>query len=117
MELELDEQNQSQSTTQDQPKKQKKEKSEQVTVDEGEYNEYTQLKFISFSGTKFTEETKKRLDELEAKIKSCSGKRPIITVRAAIKNEQVLLVQGMPIPEKVYEIIKNADATKYYLGE
>ena len=116
-------QKQPQSSGQEQPKQPKKEKKELAIVDagekvdEGEYNEYTSLKFLELSGTKLKDETTARIKELEAKLKACAGKRPVRTVRAAIKNEQVLLVEGVPVPDSILQIIVNANATKYYLGE
>lgn len=117
-----EEQNQRQSNQPEQPKKTEKGKpkqgtSDKVPVDEAEYNEYTSLKFLELSGTKLKDETTARIKELEAKLKSCEGPRPVRTVRAAIKNEQVLLVAGVPIPASVHAIITNSGTEKYYLGE
>lgn len=111
------EQNQSNQNESAKPKQATSKKAEKLPVDEAEYNEYTALKFLEFSGTKLKDETTARIKELEAKLKSCAGSRPIRTVRAAIKNEQVLLVEGVPVPESVLAIIKNSQTENYYLGE
>lgn len=85
------------------------------SVDLGTYKKYTDLKFISLSGAKLTDAAKKELAELEAEVKSCDGKKAKRTVRAAIMNEQVLLVEGMPIPSEYVEIINKCKTPEYYI--
>ena len=93
------------------PKKAKKE------VDKGVYDKYTGLKFISFTETKLSENFKKQLAELEKELLTCDGEKPIRTQRAAIDNEQVLIVEGIPLPKEYAVIIKNSSNPKYYLGK
>jgi hypothetical protein len=83
-------------------------------VDLVTYKKYTDLKFIALSGAKLTDAAKKELAELEKEVKACSGKVAKRTVRAAIMNEQVLLVEGMPMPAEVLEIIGKCKTPNYY---
>ena len=84
-------------------------------VDKSTYDKFTSLKFLSFSETKLTDETKKELAELEAELKLCSGFKPKMTRRAAIGNEQVLLVEGVTLPEEYYNIILSDKHKDFYL--
>jgi hypothetical protein len=96
---------------QEQPKKKQPSKK---AVDQAKYDKFTNLKFTAISGTKLSEEIKKEMAELEAELKGCLGKIPIRTVRAAIKNEQILLVEGIPVPENIENIVVNS---VYYFGK
>lgn len=122
METKNTDQLQNQSTEQSKPKKQKSESTEQETsknpVDKAKYDAYTQLKFIKLSGAKLTDEKIKLLADMEAEIKACSGEKPNKTVRAAIKNDQILMVEGVPLPAEYSQIIKDAgdSVVNYYLG-
>jgi hypothetical protein len=97
------------------PVKEKKAKS--LPVDHGKYDRYTALKFVALSGTKLKDEQNKEMNELETELKKCSGKVPVRTVRAAISNEQALLVKGIPVPEKIEKLIESASKSDYYFGE
>jgi hypothetical protein len=124
------EQSKNQSKEQNKQETQKSESIEQVTpdveqetpelpkVDKAKYDAYTQLKFIKLSGAKLTDEKIKLLADMEAEIKSCSGEKPNKTVRAAIKNDQILMVEGVPLPAEYLQIIKDAgdSVVNYYLG-
>jgi hypothetical protein len=112
-----------QSKKQNKQETQKNESIEQETpelpkVDKAKYDAYTQLKFIKLSGAKLTDEKIKLLADMEAEIKSCSGEKPNKTVRAAIKNDQILMVEGVPLPAEYLQIIKDAgdSVVNYYLG-
>jgi hypothetical protein len=117
------EQSKNQSKEQNKQETQKSESIEQETpelpkVDKAKYDAYTQLKFIKLSGAKLTDEKIKLLADMEAEIKSCSGEKPNKTVRAAIKNDQILMVEGVPLPAEYLQIIKDAgdSVVNYYLG-
>lgn len=112
-----------QSKKQNKQETQKSESIEQVTpelpkVDKAKYDAYTQLKFIKLSGAKLTDEKIKLLADMEAEIKACAGEKPNKTVRAAIKNDQILMVEGVPLPAEYLQIIKDAgdSVVNYYLG-
>jgi len=98
-------------------------------VNNEDYSKYTDLKFLQLSlnenpdsEIKIKEQDLKTLNELEEKIKKCSGKVPVRTVRAAVGNEQCLLVKGIPVPENIEKIIKEWEAAgvkgayAYYFG-
>jgi hypothetical protein len=117
------EQSKNQSKEQNKQETQKSESIEQVTpelpkVDKAKYDAYTQLKFIKLSGAKLTDEKIKLLADMEAEIKACAGEKPNKTVRAAIKNDQILMVEGVPLPAEYLQIIKDAgdSVVNYYLG-
>jgi hypothetical protein len=101
--------------TQKKEQKEVKTKSEQP-VDKAVYDKYTSLKFLQLSGAKLEEKVKKELDSLEQGLKNCSGKIPIRTVRAAINNEQVLIVEGIPLPEDYTKIVQSCKNPEYYFG-
>lgn len=107
----------SESTEQAIPEKDKKAKGKKA-VDKAKYDAYTQLKFIKLSGAKLTDEKIKLLADMEAEIKACAGEKPNKTVRAAIKNDQILMVEGVPLPAEYLQIIKDAgdSVVNYYLG-
>jgi hypothetical protein len=94
-------------------KKQPEKKSK--PVDLNTYKKYTDLKFIALSGAKLTEAAKKELAELEAAVKAGTGKKSKRTVRAAIANEQVLLVEGIPMPAEVLAILEKCKTPEYYV--
>ncbi len=102
-----------------QPKAKKQPKAETKPVDLANYNKFTDLKFLELSGAKLKDEQKKELTELEKELKSCTGKVPVRSVRAAIKNEIALLVEGIPVPEEIEKLIVGAGekAVLYYFGE
>ena len=89
---------------------------EPVKVDPAKYDKYTSLKFLLLSEAKVKDEVKKELETLEAELKLCAGKIPIRTVRAAIKNEQFLLVKGVPVTDVIEAAIINEGSEKYYFG-
>lgn len=97
-------------------------KKQKQPVDLGEYERYSELKSVEISGSALKEETKKELNDLEKKLKSCEGKKPKEKIliqgmlRAAIDNEQVLLFKDIPVPANIEKIIKDARATGYYLS-
>ena len=95
----------------------KERKPKKQPVDAGKYSRYTQLKFVELSGTKLKEESQKEMNALEAELKACTGAVPIRTQRAAISNEQVLLVEGVPVPEAIAKIIASSKNPEYYTGE
>lgn len=110
-----------QEVAQEAPKKPKEKKSKSVDaeakpVDKSTYDKFTSLKFIELSGVKLTDEAKKELKELETELKGCTGTAPIRTQRAAIMNEQVLIVEGIPLPYCYLEIIKASKNPAYYIG-
>ena len=110
--------NQSQPTTQTQNQSQQKKVVKAVKlVDKATYDKYTSLYFLKMSGAKLTEDAERELKALENEIKNCSGKMPIRTVRAAIRNEQVLMIEGIPLPEEYLQIIKTDKTPEYYLGK
>lgn len=100
-----------------QPKAKKQPKAETKPVDPANYAKFTNLKFLSLSGAKLKDEVTKEMNELEAEIKTCTGKIPVRTVRAAIKNEQALLVKGVPVTKEIEQLISDAKAETYYFGE
>lgn len=96
------------------PKKTKEKKLK--PVDKATYDKFTSLKFIELSGVKLTDEAKKELKELETELKGCTGTAPVRTQRAAIMNEQVLIVEGIPMPACYLEIINASKNPAYYIG-
>ena len=93
----------------------KQEVPEVKKVEKAKYDKYAQLKFIEFSGAKLKAETKKEIDELEAELLACDGAKPKLTQRAAICNEQILLIEGIPLPSCYKEIIKESSNPSYYI--
>jgi len=89
------------------------------TVNVAKYEEFIGLKFLSIQGGELQPDTVKRLNTLEKELKTMEGRKPIRTVNAAIGNELVKLVQDIPVPEKVEQIIKDGGekAYTYYFGE
>ena len=53
--------------------------------------------------------------ELEKELLACEGFKPKMTRRAAIHNEQVLLVEGIPLPDEYLKIIKSDKNKDFYL--
>ncbi|KKU30852.1 MAG: hypothetical protein UX45_C0033G0001 [Candidatus Uhrbacteria bacterium GW2011_GWF2_46_218] len=99
-----------------QPKPAQKAKQlEKLPVENVKYDRYTGLKFLELSETKLTEAQIKELAELEVELKAASGFVPVRTVRAAINNEQVLLVQGIPVPAAVSNLVPEKNFL-YYFG-
>ena len=94
---------------------QKAKQPEKLPVESVKYDRYTGLKFFELSETKLTEAQIKELAELEAELKAASGFIPVRTVRAAINNEQVLLVQGIPVPVSVSGLVPGKNFL-YYFG-
>jgi hypothetical protein len=95
--------------------KQKPQKAAKKPVDKSIYDKYTDLKFCELSGVKLTEDVKKELTALEIEVKSCDGVKAKVTQRAAINNEQVLLVKDMPIPAEYLKIINISRNPSYYV--
>ena len=93
-------------------------------VNKSDYDKYSELKAIELSGAKLKEETKEELKALENQIKACSGKIPnekifkksTIALRAAIDNEIVFLIKGIPLPEEYLKIIKESKNPDYYIS-
>lgn len=100
--------NEAQST---QPEKKQPKKS---PVNPANYAKYTDLKFLQLSGAKLKDEVINELKELEKEIKGCSGRIAKRTVRAAIKNEQALMVEGLPVTEAIEALVKSTESEKYY---
>lgn len=84
---------------------------------EAKYNTYTSLKFMELSGAKLTIESKKELLQIEKELKACTGKKPVRTVNAAIGNEIVKLVEGIPVPASIEKIIEESKSDLYYFGK
>jgi len=95
-----------------------KKSKEKKLVNKSDYDKYTGLKFLELSETKLSDETKKELKELEAELLTCEGRKSIRTVRAAIDNEQALLVEGIPVPVEIKKLIesKGKKTAAYYFG-
>jgi len=87
------------------------------TVDKSVYDEFTNLKFFELSGVKLNEETAKKLSELEKQVSKFEGPKSLRTQRAAIMNEQVLIVEGMPIPDEYVQIINKSINPSYYIAK
>ncbi len=87
-------------------------------VNKSDYDRYTDLKFLELSETKLSEEAKKELKELEKELLLCKGRKSVRTVRAAIDNEQALLVNGIPVPVEIQKLIEDKGKTTaaYYFG-
>jgi hypothetical protein len=85
-------------------------------VDKATYDKYTSLKFSELSGIKLEKIKADELSELEKQLLKCSGKKPIRTQRAAINADQVLIVEGIPLPVEYQEIIENSSNPAYYFG-
>jgi hypothetical protein len=83
-------------------------------VDQAVYNKFTDLKFIELSGAKMTEKSKEEIASLEAELKKCTGRIAKITVRAAIRNEQALMVAGIPVPASIETLVKSNGSEDYY---
>ena len=86
-------------------------------VDLNTYNRYMELKFLESAGVKLKEEIKQEIIKLEKEIKNCSGKKSIRTRTAAIDNEIVKLIEGIPVPLEVQEIIEKSDKPEFYFGK
>ena len=88
-----------------------------IYVSETTYNRYTSLLFAELSGVEMTAAQKKEMAQLKVEIEQADGKRASKTITACIKAERIKLVEGLPMPENFYTIIKNggAVAVKYYL--
>lgn len=131
-------QEQSQQATQKQPKEPKQQKKEKEqskqepennvdaskpenNVDAGKYAQYCSIKFLelSFKGTEqqLKKEDKDKMLALESELKQCNGKKPIRTITAAIDNEIVKLVEGVPVPKNIEEIVLKCKSPEYYFGE
>jgi hypothetical protein len=86
-------------------------------VDAAKYDKFTGIKFLQLGGAKLKDEQLKELADLETELKSCSGAVPVRTVRAAIRNEICLMVEGVPVTEAIEKIVVDADSTLYYFGK
>jgi hypothetical protein len=88
-----------------------------IYVSETTYNRYTSLLFAELSGVEMTAAQKKEMAQLKAEIEQADGQKASKTITACIKAERIKLVEGLPMPENFYTIIKNggAFAVKYYL--
>ena len=95
----------------------KAQKIEAIEVDQAQYDRYTDLKFLQLSGVNFDEKTKKEVEQLEIELKKCTGKIAAKTVRAAIKNEQALMVKGIPVPKSIEKLVGKKDAAYYFENE
>ena len=94
----------------------KEEVAASVPVNPVTYNRFTDLKFLQISGAPLTKIQKEELADLEKELKACIGKKPVRTVRAAIQNEQALLVTGIPVPASIETLIGEKHSL-YYFGE
>jgi len=75
-------------------------------VDEVIYKKYCDLKFISLNeGVKMKQEAIEEIQRLEAELKKCAGNIPIKTETASINHELVRLVEGIPVPDKIYKFV------------
>jgi hypothetical protein len=72
---------------------------------------------MELSGAKLTIESKKELLQIEKELKACTGKKPVRTVNAAIGNEIVKLVEGIPVPASIEKIIEESKSDLYYFGK
>jgi hypothetical protein len=86
-------------------------------VDKATYDRYINIKFSELSGVKLTDKIKAELKELEETLKACTGKKPVRTVNAAIANETVKMVEGVPVPEFISKLVIEKGHSKYYFGE
>jgi hypothetical protein len=93
------------------------ESSKQATVDKKKYDKYVDLKLIQLAKTKLTEQSKAELIELEKELKQCSGEVPILTRTAAIRNEIVKMIEGIPMPKEYSDIIYTNNVQSFYLGK
>lgn len=120
-------------TTQPEPSKAKAQPKPRAAtknpVDADEYKKYTELKFLQFSlmenpdsEARMKDGDIKTINELEEKISKCSGKVATRTVRAALGNEQCLMIKGIPVPDEVAKIVQEWEdsgvkgANAYYFG-
>lgn len=83
-------------------------------VDPETYSKFINLKFLQLSGAKLKDEQTKSLQELEKELKGCAGRIATKTVRAAISNEQALMVAGIPVPENIEKLVVSAGSEGYY---
>jgi hypothetical protein len=104
-------------TQESQQAQQQKKEEKRQPVDIATYNKYIDLKFLELSGEKLKDEAKKEMLQLEADLKKCKGDVPKKTVTAAINNEVIRMVQGVPLPYALAEILKGKKCknTSYYL--
>lgn len=94
------------------PQKQRKKE-----VDKSKYDEYTEYFFIKMSGAKFSDDVLKKIESLKKELMNCSGVSPKRTVRAALGNETLKLVEGIPLPKEYLEIVKASKNPSHYLGK
>jgi hypothetical protein len=99
-------------------RKQKEAESVKLTHAEhkAKYDQFISLKFLELSGAKLTEEKSKANAVLEAELMQCSGVKPIKTMTAAIGNEIVRMIAGLPLPEHYEEIIRRSTNPAHYIG-
>ena len=83
-------------------------------VNEAEYSKFIGLKFLESGGNILKKETTDEMNELEKKLKTYNGPIPLETVNAAIGNENVKLVKGVPVPGSIEKIVVDAKSAKYY---
>jgi hypothetical protein len=96
------------------PEKPQQSKGNKKPVNPANYSKFTDLKFLSLSGAKLKEQQEEELKHFEKEIKGCSGPIAKRTVRAAIKNEQVLMVEGLPVPDAIEALIIEEGSQAYY---
>ena len=87
------------------------EKAEKLKRHKGKYDRYTDLKFIELDGGKLKEPIKKELGELEEELKDYPGKKGKVTKTRACGAEIVKIVEGIPLPDEYYKILKAANRT------
>ena len=97
------------------PQSNQQESPKENNVNKAIYDKYVGLKFVALSGTKLKDETKSELAELEKQVSEMIGTKALKTVRAAIQNEQVLLVKDMPIPAEYLQIIYGCNNPSHYI--
>ena len=97
-------------------KQKPKQKPKSKPVNEVLYNEYVELKMITLAGGKLKEISLKRIDELEKELKSCSGSRAKMSVRACIGSEICKMIEGIPVPKSIEEAVKAKGREDYYFA-
>ena len=96
--------------------KKKQQTGKKQPVDKSKYDQYINLKFLEIVGGQLTKESREELVNLETELKKCTGSIPVKTVTAAIGNEIIRMVAGVPLPEEYATIIKGCKKPEHYLG-
>ena len=97
------------------PEQPKAKQKSQKTVDPVKYARYTTIKLLELDpGTKLSDDVKAEIEKLEKELKGCSGAVSKVTKTAAIGYEKTVFIKGIPVPEEVEKMVKDAKATSYY---